>query len=530
MTTIPRGFKRWVMGVGERLRGGARDERGAVAVFFAVAIVVLAPLALGVVDIYMTSSQRSRLQDALDAAALYTARSGATDADEIQAIGLRALLANLSDADEARLVDTNFELSDSTVVASAEMSSRSLVSDLWNHGNMTVSTNVVRASSNLEVALVLDVTLSMQNDVDDLKTAATDLVDLIVQDVQTPYYSKLAIVPYSNAVNVGTTYIDGVRGAIKAPAITGATKAKPVVITSAGHGLSNGDLVKISGVTGMTELNGNTYKVAGKTTNTFNLQTTGGSNVDGKNYKAYVSGGKADCFKYGCKYYTFTAYNNSSQTFTAASECVTERIGTYKYAETAPSTAPIGFHYARTDNECPSSAIEPLSIDKTALKAVIDGLEVTGTTAGHLGVAWGWYMISPNFGYLWPSESRPAAYGTEELLKVVVLMTDGEFNTAYCNGVVASDTPYVQSQDKAKCGPSNDSSTDQAEALCTNMKAQAIIVYTVGFRITSGSTAANLLAHCATDSKHQYLPSSGQDLQDAFQAIGQDINSLRLSH
>lgn len=521
MTTIPRGFKRWVMGVGERLRGGARDERGAVAVFFAVAIVVLAPLALGVVDIYMTSSQRSRLQDALDAAALYAARSGATDPDEIQAIGQRALLANLSDADEARLVETHFELSDSTVAASAEMSSRSLVSDLWNHGNMTVSTNVVRNSVNLEVAMVLDITGSMENDMDDLKEAANDLIDLIVQDTQTPYYSKLSIVPYSNAVNVGATYIDPARGAvvagkpITAASKTYSNKTYSITFTSASHGFNVGDYVAFSGVGGMTGVNENAYEVVSKNTNTFKIS------YGSKNPGNYTSGGNAYCTDYGCQYYRRSS-GWSASLYTASSVCVTERTGTYAYTDTSPDTAKVGFLYTKPADQCPEAAIMPLSTDKTALKALVSTLESDGATAGHIGIAWGWYTISPNFASMWPSGSRPDSYTADELLKVAVIMTDGEFNTAYCDGVSSSSF--------GSCTHANGNSTTQAAALCAAMKNAGVVVYTVGFRITSGSSAANLLSGCATDADHEYLPSSGQDLQDAFQAIGQDINSLRLSH
>jgi hypothetical protein len=75
--------------------------------------------------------------------------------------------------------------------------------------------------------------------------------------------------------------------------ITGATAANPVVITASSHGLSNGDLVDIKGVVGMTEINGNRYKVADQATNTFELtdQTTG-VDVNGSAYTAYDSGGE----------------------------------------------------------------------------------------------------------------------------------------------------------------------------------------------------------------------------------------------
>lgn len=75
--------------------------------------------------------------------------------------------------------------------------------------------------------------------------------------------------------------------------ITGATAASPVVVTSNGHGLANGTFVVITGVVGMTQLNGNRYKLANVAANTFELQTVTGVNVDGSAYTAYSSGGTA---------------------------------------------------------------------------------------------------------------------------------------------------------------------------------------------------------------------------------------------
>ena len=73
----------------------------------------------------------------------------------------------------------------------------------------------------------------------------------------------------------------------KTSAITGATAANPVVITSASHGRNNGDVIRIHSVVGMTELNNNQYTVANKTTNTFEL-----SGINGSGYTAYSSAGQ----------------------------------------------------------------------------------------------------------------------------------------------------------------------------------------------------------------------------------------------
>ena len=73
--------------------------------------------------------------------------------------------------------------------------------------------------------------------------------------------------------------------------ITNATQADPVVITSTAHGYNNGDEVLITGVSGMTELNGKRYLVANKTTNTFELQDKDLNDIDGSGFTAYTSGG-----------------------------------------------------------------------------------------------------------------------------------------------------------------------------------------------------------------------------------------------
>ena len=75
--------------------------------------------------------------------------------------------------------------------------------------------------------------------------------------------------------------------------ITGITQANPGVVTSASHGYSNGDWVYITGVAGMTQVNGNYYIVQGVTTNTFQLTDLYGSNVDTTSFGAYTSGGTA---------------------------------------------------------------------------------------------------------------------------------------------------------------------------------------------------------------------------------------------
>lgn len=71
-------------------------------------------------------------------------------------------------------------------------------------------------------------------------------------------------------------------------AITGATQANPVRLTVVAHGYDSGDVLEVTGVIGMTELNDRWFTVgdAGSDPNSFEL-----SAEDGTNHAAYVSGG-----------------------------------------------------------------------------------------------------------------------------------------------------------------------------------------------------------------------------------------------
>ena len=73
--------------------------------------------------------------------------------------------------------------------------------------------------------------------------------------------------------------------------VSAITTANPGVITIAGHGWSNGDWVYGSGIGGIGALNGLTWIVANKTTNTFQLTDLFGNIVNTTSWGTYTSGG-----------------------------------------------------------------------------------------------------------------------------------------------------------------------------------------------------------------------------------------------
>ena len=642
---------------------------GNIAMIFCMIAVIVIMAGGAAIDVARAVAMKTRLSSALDAAALAVGTQINMKEPELEAMAQKYFDANyptsaLGTTEDVEL-DQNGEKISLSVTGQVDTTLLRIIG--IDEFDLNVTNEVTRSANNIEVALVLDITGSMCipdcTKLNNLKVAAKDMVDMIVQDVQEPYYTKMAIVPYSSMVNVGT-YANSVRGTIAAAkaitnvtwqngaskTITAATKANPGVFTSTAHGLVAGDKIWISGVGGMTSLNDKPYVVSATdlTANTFKLKrwnssnstfdthldtsgystltsgtdaikkcvlntatingcdgmivtsaghgfadgarvvisgvtaSTGGStaasavnnnttdnndanDTDGKRATWPVSSATTDTFRIpavmpsgttwaydantgslyctvqGCQYHRFTGYSETK--VFPISTCVSERTGTNAYTDAAPSTTFLGRVYpaspgggapADANNPCISATITPLSIDKTALKSQIDGMTASGSTAGHIGTAWGWYMISPNFSYLWPTASQPAAYGTEKLFKIMILMTDGEFNTAYCNDVISQDSPHISGysdrNDHKNCDAADDS-FDQAETLCTNMKAEGkdVIVYTVGFAIGSDPNAQEIMTNCATDSDHDYYPNTGAELKTSFQSIAQEISQLRLS-
>lgn len=68
-----------------------------------------------------------------------------------------------------------------------------------------------------------------------------------------------------------------------------------------------------------------------------------------------------------------------------------------------------------------------------------------------------------------------------------------------------------------------------AGQICTAIKSQGIIIYTVAFQASSGSTAESVLKSCAIDSSHYFNTNTGNDINNAFISIGQSLQSLRLT-
>jgi Flp pilus assembly protein TadG len=529
-------------------RGFLRGRRGSVLAWTAFMVVPL----LGFIGLGTDAARgymvRARMSQALDAAALAAGRAGA-DQTKATTMAQTLFTANYPTGymDSTLTGPTiAFDAAAQTVTVSASAVLPTYFVHLIGVNNFTVSASsqVTSAAVNLEISMILDVTGSMNGTkISDLVTAAKNAVDILIWDDQSQYYSKVAMVPWSNGVNVGT-YAAQIRGPVTAAkTITSATKANPVVITSANHGFNNGDKIFISGAKGMTQINNNTanaetattsplvWVVTNKTANTFQLYRTDGTKANGSSWGTYTNSGTISCTNPGCQYQYFTPASGSTKKVFTISTCVTERVGAEKYTDAAPSTSYVGRQYPASTNACLPQTIIPMTNDKAALKAAIDTLAANGSTAGQVGTAWAWYMISPNFAYLWPAASQPTPYGADQVLKIAIIMTDGTYNSPYCNGIIAKDavSGSGNASDHINCNATNGDSYTQSRAVCDAMKAKGIIIYTVGFQLDADPNAQAIMSYCASDGAHAYLASDGAALDAAFRAIAVNIRRLRIS-
>ena len=206
----------------------------------------------------------------------------------------------------------------------------------------------------------------------------------------------------------------------------------------------------------------------------------------------------------------------------ASEECVTERSGSLQHTDASYLDDPVEDATTKKD-KCPSNKVRLLTKDRDLLIADIAAYETDGYTAGHIGIAWAYYMLSENWNSLWPTESKAASYD-DDVTKVAIIMTDGEFNTYYAG------VPYNKRNKQA------DKSNAAAVALCDHMKAdkgsaKGIIVYSVAFK--APKSAKETLKKCANPDKsgrtYYYDASNEDQLRAAFRAIALDIGNLRLS-
>lgn len=223
------------------------------------------------------------------------------------------------------------------------------------------------------------------------------------------------------------------------------------------------------------------------------------------------------------------------KTYTLTSTCVWERDGTFRFTDLHPDVGGYLAHQQAWFEEDSSQSdggdwevghpsrpgeskydgdecrnIEPVELtnNRTTLGNYITSLTAGGYTAGHLGVAWTWYLVAEDWNTIFTGDAAPLDYTEPDSAKIVILMTDGSFNT--------------------EIFPDQGSSADQARDLCTNMKDKDIKVYAVA--LNAPTSGKQVLEDCSSGDGYYFEPETGAELKDAYQQIAVSISDLRISH
>ncbi len=528
-TGDPRHRRAGVIGARRIGRGRAfmRDERGSALTWMAVALVPML-LAFGVAaDIARGYLFRSTLSSALDAAALAGGRifNDPRRDDEIRTY----FRANFPDGYMGASVDplTIEVITEPGKPERLKVSTAARLPSLFmrlagvNEFSVSAEAEVTRANTGLQLVMVLDVTGSMRwgGKIQALRQASQDLVDILYGKATSNDKVSVAVVPYSQAVNVGDlgdAFIDwshippelrsqgndGRRwaGCVQARATPGVLSNDPTVLEADAY---DANLAPVS--------------------------------VGGR-WKPYIYP-----HWYDNPYRQLPFPLPDQNPLDPGSIAPSPLPGVSNEQAYRAGRGPNGEQWwlpwggYGPNLFCPARVL-PFTNDKTVLKNYLKTqLNPAGWTIGNLGLVWGWRMLDPN-----PPFANAVPWNDPGTAKALVMMTDGvneigsETYTAY--GRLPWNRLGVTTPAKAV-----DEFNKRIRKICHAMKAggtggrDRVEVYTVlfGYVATSSSkTAKDLRAiyrECASRDANFFLAPTNADLAAAFSTIGNDLANLHLS-
>ena len=507
------------------VRRFAASERGNFATLLAVATPVFL-LSMGfAIDLTTLITARSHMQAALDSAVLAASRLDDTTHSR-DAMFHAYLAANLAGVEVIEKpigkLDVeqgiNFIRTSATLAADVKLT---LMRGSDSLRRLNVKASAYEASNEIEVALVLDNTGSMgATNMAALRTAATDLVNILGSAKSANRKIKAALVPFVAQVNIkGDGYSDTWIDKHGNAPLNGANFEKK------GTGNHNHlDLYRQLGVEwkGCVEARPAPHNLDDTAPNAAVPET-----LFVPSFAPDNPGPAGKSPNLG------TNWNNSylADTFGAADKAKTREVARYL------STATVRFIEDKAPrstgpNYACATPITPLTEDFTKLKTSISAMtywEGGGTNVSE-GLAWGMRVLSPDEPY---TQGRPFKHPS--VSKVVVVFTDGE-NTVFG----ASNESYNTSDygaysflDSGRFGTTNRGNAltnvnTWTKSMCTSLKNQGVQIFAV---LLGADTAANrtLYSACVSNPANYYPTKDVTQLKSAFQQIGNAITKLSLT-
>ena len=160
--------------------------------------------------------------------------------------------------------------------------------------------------------------------------------------------------------------------------------------------------------------------------------------------------------------------------------------------------------------------------------SLTNGFAANGGTYLDIGLLWAARLLSRNGN--WASDN-PATYNTYPVNRYVIFMTDGQMdtgNTGY--GAYAQETTWRRVAANGTVATSNTNHTARMLITCAAIKNMASTkIYTISFG--AGAPLSQDLIDCSSGAKNEYAfeAANASDLNNVFRDIGENIGSLRLA-
>jgi Flp pilus assembly protein TadG len=515
--------------------GFAADERGVVAVIFAITFCAVFLAVAVAIDYARTATEYLRVQNAVDSAALAAShRLGLPDQDTKGPADANAYFkVNTSKHKDVGILDSvvlDGEKGEVQAKAHGTMLASLLKAVGIKHIGFNNQATVRKGKGTVEVALVLDNSGSMGGQpIADLRTAAQNLVSVLYTGYEGSDKVKVGVVPFAAAVNVGPQY--------NTAAWMDTTGASPVHFENFDQPRTRFQLLADMGVAwaGCVEVRPaphdvtDSAPVAGTPASLFvpmfSPDEPDSANDAGDTYNNnYISDSGGSCTPPVLTCLKTNKKGNCTQYSTPPPIPPAEaQARTCKYEGASIGSAQ-GPNYL-----CDSKPILPLTTSKASVQTMIGGLVAKGGTNILEGLMWGWRVLSPEAPF---TEGRE--YTDAENTKYLVLMTDGEnWHQAMSNHNKSSYHSFGYAV-KGRLGTTYTTTALVSQmntrtlAACANARAAGIKVYTVAFRLDDAATLA-MLASCSSGATFAYKASDGAALAQAFESIAREIAKLRIA-
>jgi len=495
----------------------ARNQKGNVAILFGLALIPIA-LAVGVATDYGRAlAVRGQMADAADTAALAVGSWQGLNEAQMKQKARQFFDANYPSSTMGTVGKIDVLPSGDDVIVKVSGSVPTSFLRLANVSALDVEaqTTVTRRQRNIELALVLDTTGSMASGgkMTAMQNAAKKMVDDLYGDGSTSDTLKVAVVPFSAAVNVGkdnanASWIDK-NGKSKA-AYEDFKKGVKVFDL-----LDDMDDEEWSGC--VRERIGDKYELT---------DFTPRSGTASSLFAPYFAPDEPDDEHDDGDYYNNNYIDDGDCGQRRSWRRTPARCQKYtgKYEDAEYSSSSRGH-----DMNCPPRPITPLTSTKGTAISAINALKPKGSTVIPAGLLWGWRVLSPTAPF---TEGVP--YDDEKWIKAIVLLTDGQnsvgggrsnHNKSYYNAFGYAAKGHLGNKNGRNAEKELNSKT---QTVCNNIKAEGVVIYTIGFKVND-TTTKNLLRNCATEPDMYYNSPSNSQLASIFKDIAQGLSELRVA-